>query len=36
VLYRDLPALRPSLGSATSDPALLDVARGVREMVTEA
>jgi hypothetical protein len=36
VLYRDLPALRPSLGGATSNPALLDVARGVREMVTEA
>jgi hypothetical protein len=36
VLYRDLPALRPSLGGATSDPALLDVARGVWEMVTEA
>jgi hypothetical protein len=36
VLYRDLPALHPSLSGATSDPDLLDVARGVREMVTEA
>jgi hypothetical protein len=36
VLYRDLPGLHPSLGGATSHPALLHVARGVREMVAEA
>jgi hypothetical protein len=29
VLYRDLLGLRPSLRGATSDPGLLDVARGV-------
>jgi hypothetical protein len=36
VLYRDLPGLRPVSGGTLSDPALLDVARGVREMVSEA
>jgi hypothetical protein len=38
VLYRDLPGLRPSAGSpcSTSDPALIDVARGMRDMVMEA
>jgi hypothetical protein len=37
VLYRDLPALRPSaLLPAASDPALLDVAKGMRDMVVEA
>jgi hypothetical protein len=38
VLYRDLPGLRPSAGSPsnTSDPALIDVARGMRCMVVEA
>jgi hypothetical protein len=36
VLYRDLPGLRPARGGTLSDPALLDVARGVREMVAEA
>jgi hypothetical protein len=37
VLYRDLPALRPSaLLPAASDPALIDVARGMRNMVAEA
>jgi hypothetical protein len=36
VLYWDLPGLRPVRGETLSDPALLDVARGVREMVAEA
>jgi hypothetical protein len=36
VFYRDLPGLRPARGGTLSDPALLDVARGVREMVAEA
>jgi hypothetical protein len=36
VLYRDLHGLRPARGGTLSDPALLDVARGVREMVAEA
>jgi hypothetical protein len=37
VLYRDLPALRPgSVLPAVSDPALVDVARGMRDMVVEA
>jgi hypothetical protein len=38
VLYRDLPCLRPSAGppSNSSDPALVDVARGMRDMVMEA
>jgi hypothetical protein len=35
-LYRDLPGLRPARGGTLSDPALLDVAHGVREMVAEA
>jgi hypothetical protein len=35
VLYRDLPGLRPKLRGATSNPALLNVDRGVREMVAE-
>jgi hypothetical protein len=37
ILYRDIPALRPAVGlPTTSDPAMLDVARGVRSMVAEA
>jgi hypothetical protein len=38
VLYRDLPGLRPRAGSpsSTRDPALVDVARGMRDMVMEA
>jgi hypothetical protein len=37
ILYRDLPALRPAVRRpTTSDPALLDVARGMRDMVAEA
>jgi hypothetical protein len=37
IQYHDLPALRPSVGlSANSDPVLLDVARGVCDMVAEA
>jgi hypothetical protein len=37
LLYRDLPALLPQLsGKAVSDPALLDVARGMQYMVAEA
>jgi hypothetical protein len=38
VLYRDLPCLGPILGSPSSpsDPALIDVARGMRDMVVEA
>jgi hypothetical protein len=38
VLYRDFPCLRPSAGptSNPSDPALVDVARGMRDMVIEA
>jgi hypothetical protein len=37
LLYRDLPALMPvTTPSPTSDPALLDVARGMRDMVIEA
>jgi hypothetical protein len=37
VLYRDLPALRPSaLFTAASDPALIDMARGMHDMVAEA
>jgi hypothetical protein len=37
VLYRDLPALRPSaLLPAASDPALFEVAKGMRDMVVEA
>jgi hypothetical protein len=37
-LYRDLPCLRPSAGppSSPSDPALVDVAWGMRDMVIEA
>jgi hypothetical protein len=35
ILYRDLQGLLPSALAAASDPALLDVARGVRDMVTE-
>jgi hypothetical protein len=35
ILYRDLPGLLPSALAAASDPTLLDVARGVRDMVTE-
>jgi hypothetical protein len=37
-LYRDLPCLCPSSGpqSNSSDPALIDVARGMRDMVAEA
>jgi hypothetical protein len=34
ILYRNLPALRPAVGlPATSDPALFDVAKGMRDMV---
>jgi hypothetical protein len=37
VLYRDLPLLRPaSSAPASIDPALLDVSRGVQDMVTKA
>jgi hypothetical protein len=38
VLYQDLPCLRPSAGppSNSSDPALVDFAQGMRDMVTEA
>jgi hypothetical protein len=37
VLYRDLPALCPvPLVGPPSDPALLDVARGVHNMAVEA
>jgi hypothetical protein len=37
LLYLDLPALLPQLsGKTSSDPALLDVARGVQDMVAEA
>jgi hypothetical protein len=37
ILYRDLPALRPAVSHPTSsDPALLDVARGMRDMVAQA
>jgi hypothetical protein len=37
VLYRDLPALWPSaLLPAASDPSLIDVARGMQDMVAEA
>jgi hypothetical protein len=37
LLYRDLPALLPQpSGKAASDPALLDVARGMQDMVAEA
>jgi hypothetical protein len=36
VLYWDLPGLHPARGGTLSDPALLGVARGVREMVAEA
>jgi hypothetical protein len=37
VRYRDLPALRPSaLIPAASDPALFNVAKGMRDMVVEA
>jgi hypothetical protein len=38
VLYQDLPGLRPSADStsSTSDPTLIDVARGMRDMVMEA
>jgi hypothetical protein len=37
LLYRDLPALMPvTTPSPASDPALLDVARGMRDMVIEA
>jgi hypothetical protein len=37
LLYRDLPALLPQLsGEAASDPALLDVARAMQDMVAEA
>jgi hypothetical protein len=36
-LYRDLPSLHPiATRAATSDPALIDVARGMRDMVAEA
>jgi hypothetical protein len=36
-VYRDLPALIPvTTRSPASDPALLDVARGMRDMVIEA
>jgi hypothetical protein len=35
ILYYDLPGLLPSALAAASDPALLDVARGVRDMVAE-
>jgi hypothetical protein len=36
VLYRDLPALVPSNATnASSDPALVEVARGMRAMVAE-
>jgi hypothetical protein len=37
IFYRDLPALMPvTTPSPASDPALLDVARGIRDMVIEA
>jgi hypothetical protein len=37
IIYRDLPALHPAVSRPTSsDPALLDVARGMRDMVAEA
>jgi hypothetical protein len=37
LMYRDLPAPLPQpSGGATSDPALLDVARGMQDMVAEA
>jgi hypothetical protein len=37
ILYRDIPALRPAVDLPTMiDPALIDVARGVHGMVTEA
>jgi hypothetical protein len=37
LLYRDLPALLPQLsGKAASDPALIDVARGMQDTVAEA
>jgi hypothetical protein len=35
ILYRDLPGLLSSALAAASDPALLDVARGVRDMVAD-
>jgi hypothetical protein len=35
ILYLDLPGLLPSTMTTDSDPALLDVARGVRDMVAE-
>jgi hypothetical protein len=35
LLYRDLLCMLPSATNAASDPALLDVARGVRDMVSE-
>jgi hypothetical protein len=35
ILYRDLPGLLPSALAAASDLALLDVARGVRDIVAE-
>jgi hypothetical protein len=35
IIYRDLPGLLPSALDTASDPALIDVARGVRYMVTE-
>jgi hypothetical protein len=38
ILYRDFPYLCPSSGpqSNSSDPALIDVARGMRDMVADA
>jgi hypothetical protein len=37
LLYRELPSLLPQLsGKSSSDPALLDVARGMQDMVAEA
>jgi hypothetical protein len=35
LLHRGFPGLFPSTMTAASDPALLDVARGVRDMVSE-
>jgi hypothetical protein len=35
ILYRNLPGLLPSTLAAASDPALLDAARGVRDMVAK-
>jgi hypothetical protein len=36
IMYRDLPGLRPAMSSGPGDPAMLDIARSVRDFVLDA